>query len=308
LFSASVNGNDRAFPRSAHTYAVTTDAGKPSYRWAVTNGTIVGDNTNSSVQVEAGEPESPLQVEVLVTDGATKSVVHASKRVTVPYPFPLRANAGSNRSIIWGTATTLGANPSATGGMPPLVYAWSPATGLSNPNVANPVAQVTGNTTYTLTVTDGFNAIATDQVSLTTKANLARNKTARASSWRGAYPPSKAVDESTNTHWRSNVLSRGTRVWWRVDLGAIYNVDHVVIAWPDSFYARQYKIQVSNNPASGIWKTVYTDNAGDGGIDDVTFSPTAGRYVRLLMTKHNQTAERLNEVYVGATETVAARQ
>ena len=51
LFSASVNGDDRAFPRSAHTYAVTTDAGKPSYHWAVTNGKIVGDHTNSSVQV-----------------------------------------------------------------------------------------------------------------------------------------------------------------------------------------------------------------------------------------------------------------
>ncbi len=241
-----------------------------------------------------------------MTDGATKNVGHASKIVTVPYPFPLRANAGANRSIILGTATTLGARPSATGGIPPLVYAWSPATGLNNPNVANPIAQVTSNTTYTLTVTDGFNATATDQVIVTTKANLARNKTARASSWRRAYPPSKAVDDSAGTHWQSKVMSSSMKAWWRVDLGTIYNIDHVMIAWPDSFYAKQYKIQVSNNPTSGIWKTVYTDNAGNGSIDNVTFSPTAGRYVRILMTKHNQTAERLNEVYVGANEPVAS--
>jgi hypothetical protein len=91
-------------------------------------------------------------------------------------------------------------------------------------------------------------------------------------------------------------------------LGAIYNIDHVMIAWPDSFYARQYKIQVSNNPASGIWKTVYTDNAGNGGIDNITFPfpPIARRYVRILMQKHNAPIERLNEVYVGATGPVAA--
>jgi gliding motility-associated-like protein len=38
-------------------------------------------------------------------------------------------------------------------GDPSLVYSWSPATGLSNPNIQNPVATPTVTTTYTLTVT-----------------------------------------------------------------------------------------------------------------------------------------------------------
>ena len=36
-------------------------------------------------------------------------------------------------------------------------YSWSPATGLSNPNIANPVATPTSNTTYTLTATSPNN-------------------------------------------------------------------------------------------------------------------------------------------------------
>ncbi len=40
------------------------------------------------------------------------------------------------------------------GGVAPFTYAWSPATGLSDPNIANPVASVTAATTYTVTVTD----------------------------------------------------------------------------------------------------------------------------------------------------------
>lgn len=40
------------------------------------------------------------------------------------------------------------------GAVPPFTYAWSPTTGLSNPNIANPIASVTVATTYIVTVTD----------------------------------------------------------------------------------------------------------------------------------------------------------
>ena len=45
-------------------------------------------------------------------------------------------------------------SPDITGGVAPLTYQWSPATGLSSSTVAQPVATISTTTTYTLTVTD----------------------------------------------------------------------------------------------------------------------------------------------------------
>ena len=41
-----------------------------------------------------------------------------------------------------------------------------------------------------------------------------------------------------------------------------------------------YDIQVSTSTA-GPWQTVYTDNAGNGGVDNVEGLTAVGRYVRM---------------------------
>ena len=46
-------------------------------------------------------------------------------------------------------------------------YSWSPTIGLSNPNIANPIANPPVTTTYTLTVTNSSGCVATDQVTAT---------------------------------------------------------------------------------------------------------------------------------------------
>jgi len=61
----------------------------------------------------------------------------------------ITADAGPNKTICYGGSVQIG--PAAPAGN--ATYAWSPATGLSNPNIANPLASPTTNTTYTLTVT-----------------------------------------------------------------------------------------------------------------------------------------------------------
>jgi len=81
-------------------------------------------------------------------------------------PLPT-ANAGSDQNL---GACTAAANATLNGsgtGSAPLSYSWSPATGLSNPNIANPVADPASTTTYTLTVTDTYGCTATDAVSIT---------------------------------------------------------------------------------------------------------------------------------------------
>ncbi len=57
-------------------------------------------------------------------------------------------NAGADQSICLGDSAQL----LATGGG---TYSWSPTTGLSNPNIANPIAKPTSSTQYVLTVNTG---------------------------------------------------------------------------------------------------------------------------------------------------------
>lgn len=52
-------------------------------------------------------------------------------------------------------------------------FSWSPTIGLSNPNVRNPVASPTQNTTYTVTVTFSGGCTATDAVNVSMASNIA---------------------------------------------------------------------------------------------------------------------------------------
>ncbi len=73
-------------------------------------------------------------------------------------------SAGPDVTICPGQSTTLDASGGA-------IYSWSPATGLSNPNIANPVATPSVTTTYTVTVSGGgANCTGTDAVTVTVAA------------------------------------------------------------------------------------------------------------------------------------------
>lgn len=63
-------------------------------------------------------------------------------------PIP-PANAGPDRLICGGGQTPIGSPPIAGH-----TYSWTPTTGLSNPNIANPMASPSANTEYILTITD----------------------------------------------------------------------------------------------------------------------------------------------------------
>lgn len=74
----------------------------------------------------------------------------------------LTADAGTDVTICNGSSTTL--NASAVGGVS---YSWSPATGLSNPNIANPVANPSTTTPYTVAITNGTGCVDVDTVLVT---------------------------------------------------------------------------------------------------------------------------------------------
>ncbi len=64
------------------------------------------------------------------------------------------------------TSAVLGAATVATGGTPPYLYSWIPATGLSSNSVSNPTVNVSTQTTYTLEVHDANDSIGYDYVTI----------------------------------------------------------------------------------------------------------------------------------------------
>ncbi|MDF2437890.1 MAG: hypothetical protein K0Q95_2266 [Bacteroidota bacterium] len=73
--------------------------------------------------------------------------------------IPMPVDAGSDVTICPGSATML----SATGGT---TYSWSPATGLSDPNIANPIANPTTTTVYSVMATGPFGCMGFDNVTV----------------------------------------------------------------------------------------------------------------------------------------------
>jgi gliding motility-associated-like protein len=74
----------------------------------------------------------------------------------------IRSDAGPDRETCDNNQVQLGSPPE-----PGKIYKWAPATGLSDPNIANPMASPSITTTYTLTVTNSGGGCATpDQVTV----------------------------------------------------------------------------------------------------------------------------------------------
>ncbi len=79
----------------------------------------------------------------------------------------VNCNAGADRSVCLGIATTIGGSPTISGGNGPYIITWAPATGLNSASAANPVATLTTTVTYTLTVKDSRDSIDTDIITVT---------------------------------------------------------------------------------------------------------------------------------------------
>jgi len=110
-------------------------------------------------------------------------------------------------------------------------------------------------------------------------ANLARGKTATATSTEGGYVAANAVDGNPDTRWASR--------WWHdpesitVDLGSARSIGRVVLDW-EAAYGKDYTVQVSTDGTS--WRTVKAVTGGDGGRDNLRFATTTAQHVRVTGT------------------------
>jgi type 1 glutamine amidotransferase len=111
-------------------------------------------------------------------------------------------------------------------------------------------------------------------------ALLSRGRPTQTSSTENAsYGGANAVDGNTGTRWSSQFADPQ---WIFVDLGATRSVSRVRLQWEAAF-GRAYRIEVSTDNQN--WSTVDTQTAGDGGVDDISFTATSARYVRVFGTQ-----------------------
>jgi gliding motility-associated-like protein len=120
---------------------VTLNAsGGTTYSWSPTNGLSASNINNPTVTLNSSQTYTLTVTDIngcQNTDNITVNVV----------ALPI-ANPGSSVSVCPGASTTLNGSGGTT-------YTWSPATGLSDPTIANPVCTPAATTNYTLTVSNG---------------------------------------------------------------------------------------------------------------------------------------------------------
>lgn len=129
----------------------------------------------------------------------------------------------------------------------------------------------------------GNNSIASAAAYATTPTadvNIALNKTVTASTEYGVgWTKERAVDGNLATAWSTTHVTPG---WYKVDLGADYDISRVVIKWEYS-YASSYTVQYSTDDVT--YTTAVTVIGGDGGTDTHIILPTvAARYIKIDCT------------------------
>ena len=123
---------------------------------------------------------------------------------------------------------------------------------------------------------------------LKSSSNIAYNRPVQVSSQENTTDvASRAVDGNPYTKW---ISEHTDNEWIYVDLGSTKAVKRVVLNWnnaPYATFAKSYKIQVSTDAVN--WTDVYSSTSG-GSKQDVTFTATDARYVRIYCTLRNNTS------------------
>ncbi|MBQ20608.1 MAG: hypothetical protein CMD31_07615, partial [Flavobacteriales bacterium] len=136
-------------PNTTASYTTSPISGY-TFNWVVTGGTVASGQGTDSITVNWGSSGTgTITLNSLNGCGCPSDVISISVNI-LPSPF---ADAGNDTTICLGDSVQLGGSPTGPGGS---TITWSPTTGLSNPNIANPIAFPSSTTTYIVSVDNGI--------------------------------------------------------------------------------------------------------------------------------------------------------
>ncbi|TVQ10787.1 MAG: T9SS C-terminal target domain-containing protein [Bacteroidetes bacterium] len=151
-------------PGEELTFSVEVAGEEPvSFQWK-RDGADIPDATGSSFVINNANPEDEGFYTCEITN-VCGSIVSEEAQLKV---ILLTVNAGTDDNFCDGesyqvNASALSNHPDASG---VLLYSWTPATGLNDPEILNPLAEPLETTTYTLLVTDEAGCTGTDSFTL----------------------------------------------------------------------------------------------------------------------------------------------
>jgi gliding motility-associated-like protein len=153
----------------------------------------------------------------------------------------------SNDTSICAGGETIQLNAGAGGTSAPFSYSWTPAAGLSCTNCANPLATVSVNTTYHITVTDSNGCPRYDSVKVSVKPQIGVKVKLTADSV-CQYGHLKIYNDATANPNPPNDVYYS----WTLDSGIVLsgqNTDSITATW---LYPglRKVKVQVTNKPCT----------------------------------------------------------
>ncbi len=119
------------------------------------------DLSSTSVLNPVASPKSTTTYKITTTAGSCI----ATKDVTITVD-PLTVDAGTDKTIICGGNVQLNDLQTNYKHTQNLIYSWSPATGLSAANIANPIVTITQTTKYYITITTPNGCTATDSLTV----------------------------------------------------------------------------------------------------------------------------------------------
>jgi len=142
-------------------------SGGGTYQWSP--GTWLSDSTSADPMVE--QPASTVTYFLKVTGANGCSSIDSAATTVVMTGAP-KVFAGDDTAVVIGQPIQLNAVDVDGSGF--TSYVWSPAEGLSNPDIADPTTVVTGDITYTVLATTpgGCSATGTIVIEAATTANI----------------------------------------------------------------------------------------------------------------------------------------
>ncbi|AMM50686.1 hypothetical protein TH61_05150 [Rufibacter sp. DG15C] len=175
-------------------------SGGLTYAWTPSTGL-----SNPSIANPIASPSATTTYTVTVTNENNVCIKTDQVKVTVN-PLPNITASASASTICQGGSTTL----TASGGVS---YTWSPATGLSNASIANPIASPTETTTYTVTGTDAKGCSKTVQVTVTvTPGPVATIQASGSTAICQGSSVTLTASEGTSYLWSTNETTRSITV------------------------------------------------------------------------------------------------
>ncbi len=106
--------------------------------------------------------------------------------------------------------------------------------------------------------------------------NSLKMKARASSTQESQHSANKSVDNDFSTRWGSKFSDPQ---WLEIDMGVVTKIVGVTLYW-EAAYGKSYDILVSKDKNN--WTKVYSEENGDGMVDDIYFKKTTARYIKIF--------------------------